>query len=84
MNSDEHISKFIKILFNRGFTKEAEFFEELLTSKPTKMEYVTLCPICGNEPIPECVLCDGTGELASIVPDDSEDERVQEELNQKL
>ncbi len=80
---DEHISKFIKLLLSRGFEKEAGFFEELFMPKPTPMEFVTSCPICGNEPSPECVLCDGTGELVSVVPDDDEDIRVIEELGKK-
>lgn len=79
-----NISKIIKSLKKRGFEKEAHVLEELFSVEPAhKKVLVTDCPICGNEPDPSCVLCDGTGELSSAVGDDDEDQRVLDELKLK-
>jgi len=79
-----HINKIIQSLKKRGFTKEANVLEEIFIP-PThkKIELVTDCPICGSQPEPNCVLCDGTGELSSSVGDDDEDARVMKELELK-
>lgn len=78
-----YFTKLVQSLKKRGFTKEAHSLEEFLAVEPEKNELITVCPICGNEPEPECVLCDGSGEIVSIAPDDMEDQRVKEELNLK-
>lgn len=77
-----NIIKIINSLRKRGFEKEANGLEEFLSIEPKKM-FIADCPICGDKPEPNCVLCDGTGELSSSVGDDEEDQRVLEELKLK-
>lgn len=80
------ISKLINSLKKRGFEKEAGVLEEIFVEPAPKHALVTECPICGPDPKqadPNCVLCDGSGELVSIVPDDDEDQRVLDELKLK-
>jgi hypothetical protein len=76
-----HIIKILKLLRQRGFSKEANVLEDLFSVEPPhKKVLVTDCPICGNVPDPNCVLCDGSGELSSVVADDEEDARITDEL----
>ena len=79
----EPIHKIINSLRKRGLVKEANILEEIFVTPPKKVELVTQCPICGSEPDPECLLCEGSGELISQAPDDEEDQRVQKELGLK-
>lgn len=82
-----NIIKIIQSLKKRGFEKEANVLEEIFAPEPPhKKALVTECPICGPDPKqadPNCVLCEGSGELVSVVPDDDEDQRVLEELKLK-
>lgn len=85
MDPDPHIVKIINSLRKRGFVKEAGILEDIFTTEPPhKKALVTECPICGPvEADPNCVLCDGSGELVSIVPDDEEDKRIADALKLK-
>jgi hypothetical protein len=79
---DTLIQKLIQSFNKRGLTKQASILEEFIQEIPQE-EIITPCPICGDEPEIECLLCDGTGILISTTPNDEEDERVQEELKIK-
>lgn len=83
MDPDANINKLINFLKRRGFVKEANILEDVFT-EPEQKKLITDCPICGpTKADSNCILCDGTGEIVSIVPDDTEDERVIEELKLK-
>lgn len=77
------ISKIISLFKLRGLDKEANILETIFSDLPTKPQLISECPICGDMPEEDCVLCDGSGELFSTTPDDDEDQRILEELSIK-
>lgn len=77
------LNKMIVMLKKHGKIKESNFIENIFT-KPI-LEIMMTCPICQDtqHTDPECVLCDGTGEIISVVDDDEDDKKVNEELKIK-
>lgn len=73
------LTKLLIILESRGVKKIAGI-EELI--EPSKNEDRNIeCPLCDlTHPDPDCVICDGSGIIVSISPDDEEDKRVEIEL----
>jgi hypothetical protein len=75
---DSSINNLIRLFKNRGKHKIAATLEDSHNTI-----FIAQCPLCGNEPQPDCVLCEGMGELAAPSVDDEEDLRVQKELKLK-
>jgi hypothetical protein len=75
------INKMMNVLKKYGFTKEANIVSKLFA--PKQLEVEVSCPICLDDPDEDCVLCNGSGEIVSIVKDDNEDNRIQKELKIK-
>lgn len=77
------INKVVGLLKKRNRQKESGIVDRIFGNRQLEVE--TICPICGNSsgPDPDCILCDGNGEIISDIEDDDEDKRVAEKLKTK-